>query len=204
MDLPADLDVPEFRCFAASQEAVYPSVRKSRWHNYELLRAAAVSDPASCAGMRDLIAASLDDQPLLPKVRVHVSGDFFSQHYLQAWLQAAAMRPQQIFYCYTKSLSYWYQLKDQVPSNFYLTASYGGGLDEMIAQHPRTFYRYAKVVYTTNEAMAMGLPIDHDDSHCLSDRPFALLVHGTQRKGSEAGAAIRARRKEGLFSGYKA
>jgi len=28
----------EFRCFAASQEAVYPSVRKSRWGNFDLLR----------------------------------------------------------------------------------------------------------------------------------------------------------------------
>ena len=30
--------VPNYRCFAASQEAQYPNVRKARWHNYDLLR----------------------------------------------------------------------------------------------------------------------------------------------------------------------
>src|SRR5690349_4793616 len=28
----------EFRCFAASDEQIRPSVRKARWHNFELLR----------------------------------------------------------------------------------------------------------------------------------------------------------------------
>lgn len=28
----------EFRCFAATQEAVYPNVRIQRWHNFNLLK----------------------------------------------------------------------------------------------------------------------------------------------------------------------
>jgi hypothetical protein len=51
-------------------------------------------------------------------------------------------------------------------------------------------------------ANAAGLEVDHDDSHCFGDKPFALLVHGTQPKGSIWGAAIRARRALKQFSGY--
>ena len=28
-----------------------------------------------------------------------------------------------------------------------------------------------------------GNEIDKDDSHCFKDEPFALLIHGTQKKG---------------------
>lgn len=37
--------------------------------------------------------------------RIHVSGDFFSQHYLNVWSQVIASRPWQKFWCYTRSFS---------------------------------------------------------------------------------------------------
>jgi hypothetical protein len=46
------------------------------------------------------------------------------------------------------------------------------------------------------------LEIDHDDSHCLGDKPFALLVHGSQRAGTEASKALSQRKKDGDFVGY--
>ena len=55
---------------------------------------------------------------------------------------------------------------------------------------------------TEQEAIDLGLEVDHDDSHCFGDKPFALLVHGSQPAGSEAGAAIAQRKKEGGFVGY--
>jgi hypothetical protein len=57
-------------------------------------------------------------------------------------------------------------------------------------------------VYTEKQAAELGLEIDHDDSHCLGDKPFALLVHGSQRAGTEASQAISQRKKEGGFVGY--
>jgi hypothetical protein len=56
-----------FRCFAAADEARLPNVRRSRWHNFDLLR------NESREGMCSLILASL---PLDAKlVRLHVSRD---------------------------------------------------------------------------------------------------------------------------------
>ena len=79
----------------------------------------------------------------------------------------------------------WYNLRNEIPDNFYLTASYGGDEDRMLIKHPKVYKRIAYVVYTEQEAIDRGLEIDHDDSHCFGDKPFALLVHGSQPAGSE-------------------
>jgi hypothetical protein len=64
------------------------------------------------------------------------------------------------------------------------------------------FQRVAYVVYTEEQAAELGLEIDHNDDHCLGDKPFALLVHGSQRAGSEAMQAVTQRKKDGGFVGY--
>jgi hypothetical protein len=121
---------------------------------------------------------------------------------MKAWMMVAQERSQQKFYAYTKSLGMWYNLRDFIPSNFYLTASFGGTLDYLIFKYPNVFQRVAYVVYTEKDAATQGLEIDHDDSHCLGDKPFALLVHGSQRAGSDASQAIFQRKKNGGFVGY--
>ncbi len=135
-------------------------------------------------------------------VRIHESGDFWTENYMKAWLKVAAIRPYQKFYAYTKSLGMWLSLQDYIPDNFFLTASHGGTLDYLIPNHKDVFQRISYVVYTEEQAAELGLEIDHDDSHCLGDKPFALLVHGSQRAGSDASKAISARKKAGKFVGY--
>jgi hypothetical protein len=191
----------EFRCFAAMAE-VRPNVREARWHNWDLIRETIHANGNQAILLRDLIDLSLSMQPPKELVRVHESGDFFTENYLKAWLMVAKQRPKQKFYAYTKSLGMWLNLRDIIPSNFYLTASCGGTLDYLIPKHQDVFQRIAYVVYTEQEAAERGLEIDHDDSHCLGDKPFALLVHGSQRAGSAASAAVSQRKKEGGFVGY--
>ena len=211
MDLSVPGEVPSYRCFAASQEAQYTNVRKARWHNYELLRAVSMDLPhhEAAEAMADIIQRSFlyyDGSTRFNgyDVRIHESGDFFNESYFYAWINVANYFPTRRFYAYTKSLDIWLLYSESIPSNLYLTASYGGHLDSMIDKYPHVFTRYARVVYTPAEAMALGLPVDHDDSHCFGESPFALLVHGTQAKGSDAGAAIRQRRRQGQFAGYSA
>jgi hypothetical protein len=152
--------------------------------------------------LRDLIDLSLTMQPPKELVRVHESGDFWTENYMKAWLMVAAQRPKQKFYAFTKSLGMWYNLRDVIPSNFYLTASQGGTLDYLIGKYSDVFTRVAYVVYTEEQAEKLGLQIDHDDSHCLGNKSFALLVHGSQRAGSDASKAISQRKREGKFIGY--
>lgn len=202
-DLPqfTGTEADEFRCFAAMAE-VRPAVRAARWHNWDLIRETMHSNGNQAVLIRDLIETSLLMCPPRKLVRVHESGDFWTENYMKAWIMVARQRPQQQFYAFTKSLGMWLALADLIPDNFYLTASYGGTLDYLIPKHPKVFQRVAYVVYTEEEAAARGLEIDHDDSHCLGNKPFALLVHGSQRAGSDASKAISQRKKEGGFVGY--
>jgi hypothetical protein len=191
----------DYRCFAAMAET-RPTVREARWHNWDLLRETIHMNGNQAVLLRALIDLSLLMQPDKKLIRIHESGDFWTENYMRAWFMVAASRPHQKFYAYTKSLGMWLNLKDILPSNFYLTASQGGTLDYLIPKYPEVFQRIAYVVYTEEEAQERGLEIDHDDSHCLGDKPFALLVHGSQRAGSDAMKALTQRKKEGKFVGY--
>jgi hypothetical protein len=185
----------EFRCFAASSEVQYDAVFHNRQHNFKTIVEALKS--GNCA---DLINTELQKarKKSTKLVRIHESGDFFNAAYLQAWVMVAMHNPDLKFYCYSKNLPLFVGL--ELPSNFYMTASYGGKFDYLIDEG--VFTRYSKVFMTEADANAAGLIVDHDDSHCFEAAPFALLVHGTQPKGSDWGKAIRQRRQAGQFGGY--
>lgn len=164
-----------FRCFSASQEVLFKSVYRQRKHNLDLLKTCA----NDAQKMSDLILASLPKKAGV--IRIHVSGDFFTQAYFDAWLLVAKKRSDILFYAYTKSLPFWVKRADRIPSNLILTASYGGQRDELIDKHN---LRSAIVVEDESKAIELGLPIDHDDSLAASNGGnFALLLHGPQPKG---------------------
>jgi len=186
-------DGPEtkFRCFQASAEAVYPSLRNMVWNNFDAL----TKGPAR--KMDDLQLASLIEESLpgFDILRVHVGGDFFSQKYFDAWLEVARRNPSRIFYAYTKSIKFWVQRFDEIPENFVLTASRGGTHDFLIDEF---MLKEAVVVFSEEEAEEKGLEIDHDDYHAAFGKEnFALLLHGTQPKGSDASEALKKLRKAG-------
>ncbi len=181
----------KFRCFSATSENIFTKTRQQRWHNFDLLR------KLDEQGMINLIHNSIPKQAT--KIRIHVSGDFFSQKYFNAWLEVAKQNPDRLFYAYTKSLQYWVARINDIPSNFVLTASKGGKLDNLIKEHN---LRFAEVVYTIEKAEELGLEIDHDDSHAMKQgKSFALLIHGTQSPKSEASKALTENRKNGIM-GY--
>src|SRR5262249_4062106 len=146
----------EFRCFSASQEVNYSTVRASRWHNLEALKGKTTEQMAA------LILAALPRKATT--VRIHVSGDFFSLAYLDAWWLVARMRPDLVFYFYTKSLRYWLARLDLIGDghtpgtipNVVPTASRGGRDDALIDAHG---LRSAVVVFSEQEAAGKGLSL---------------------------------------------
>ena len=120
-------------------------------------------------------------------MRVHVGGDYFSKKYLQAWIEVAKRNPDKVFYSYSKSLHLFKEFA--LPENLVLTASRGGKHDDLIDLHG---WKEALVVYSEQEAIDKGLEIDHDDEHAaFGEDDFALLIHGTQPKGSAAAVALK-------------
>jgi hypothetical protein len=181
----------KIRCYAATAENLFRVVRTSRWHNFELLRGKSIPE------MVLLINNSLPRKGI-KLVRIHASGDFFSQAYFDAWLIVAIMNPNLIFYGYTKALDYWIARLPIMPANFRLVASLGGRLDHLAKPNG---LRTALIVW--KESDAGTLPIDHDDSHCWNySGDFAILLHNTQRAESDAGKAWHQIKTKGR-GGYK-
>ena len=176
----------EFRCFQASAEAVYPSLRKAVWHNMDLIDAILKDHKIENKwyAIAELICDSL---PKADIYRVHVGGDYFNYNYLVAWSQVAKRFPDRIFYSYTKSVHLWEKLHGLAP-NLILTASRGGHFDSKIEENA---FKCAEVVFSEQEAIDKGLEIDHDDEHAAFGKSsFALLLHGVQPKGSRASKAL--------------
>ena len=86
----------KFRCFQASSEALYPSLRAMVWSNLDLLDSVINNGVDAIA---DLIHASLPKK--FDILRVHVGGDYFNRDYLAAWCEVAKRNPEKIFYSYT-------------------------------------------------------------------------------------------------------
>ena len=178
-----------FRCYAASQENQYPNVYKARKYNHDLILKSLMNDNGIKSNTIDLINKSIQKHITknIDKVRIHSSGDFFNGEYLRVWLSVARLNKNLKFYCYSKSL-HLFGTNVSIPDNFFLTASLSGKMDRLI--HAGYFKRYAIVVNSEAEAIKKGIEhigkpyeIDKDDSHCFKKDPFALLIHGTQKKG---------------------
>ena len=183
------------RCYAATAENLFLSIRRSRWHNFEMLRAC-----KSVTEMADLIDKSLPRKEV-KLCRIHASGDFYSQDYFDAWVEVAKRNPHILFYGYTKALPFWIARLGHLPDNFKLVASYGGRYDNLVRPYK---LRFAVVVFSELQAEKFWrLPIDHDDSHAYTGTGnFCILLHNTQPAGTGAAKAWHKIKTQGR-GGYK-
>lgn len=191
-------DGPEcmFRCFAASNEAYSPDLRRMVWDNLMALQEC--GEDSAC--IEDKLTLAVFNAPVPPQlIRVHVSGDFYGPGYVEAWRRVAKTFDGIRFYAYTKSLPYvlprWLR---GWPENFALTYSHGGKWDKAAAEERLS---QAYVVLNEQQAAERNLPIDTDDTHAAlnvfddASKSFALLIHGTQPKGSRAALALNILRR---------
>lgn len=193
----------EFRCFSASQEALYTNVYNNREHNYNLIlniiKDKSLNSNAKSEAIYKLFVKSLPSLHKWSILRLHVGGDIFCQEYFDALIMLANNFKTHIFYAYTKSIHFWVKRLDKIPDNFKLTASHGGKYDDLIDKYN---LKSVKVIMSEEEAEMYNLEIDHDDSHAYDGNDnFALLLHGSQPKGSVAAKAKIELAKNG-WTGY--
>jgi|TARA_R100000951_G_C2576632_1_gene160528 hypothetical protein len=142
-----------YKCYAASSER-FPAVRDSRWGNFEQSKVSI---------------------PQLPKkveaVRIHASGDFYSQEYFDKWIEFCKDNKDVEFWAYTKSLNFWTKRLDEIPDNLTLTASWGGKFDYMIDKH-----KLKNALVIRKEMLKDNMIIDtNDDVARQKDVSFYLL-----------------------------
>lgn len=121
-------------CYAKQGRYGMPSVMAARLHNLELSLAPGFVEKV----MEDLVSLTSRRKPITV-VRLHDSGDFYSQRYLDDWGRIAAWMPSVEVYAYTKSHHLDFS---RIPSNLRVIQSLGGRFDHLIdlgRQHSRIF-----------------------------------------------------------------
>lgn len=108
-------------CYALKAERVYPSARHSREKNLLFSKR---------EDFVQQIVSYLEKRPETI-VRLHESGDFYSQHYLEAWKAIARSLPSKTFYAYTKSY-YMPHFWDNMPDNMRIIQSVESRFPHMV------------------------------------------------------------------------
>ena len=117
-------------CYAKQGHYVKPNVVAARKHNLKR---------SMQAGFIQKVVDDLSRFKKVNVVRIHDSGDFYSQNYLDKWIAIARAVPHIIFYAYTKSLKLDLS---KAPANLRITQSLGGkhdGLVNLNRPHSRIF-----------------------------------------------------------------
>ena len=165
-------------CYATQGNYRYPSVVKSYRNNLELTK-----DVQSFMESMRLDLEAFERKALraklIPAVRIHTSGDFYSKEYLYAWIGLICMHPGIQFYAYTKQLPL--VRKAPKPVNLTLIFSEGGIHDSSISLTDR----HARVFSSRDELVQSGYDDASDDDTVafLSESgKIGLLYHGAARR----------------------
>jgi hypothetical protein len=150
-----DIKKGQYRCYAASAER-FPAVRQHRWGNFDLVKKGGIPKiPEDCKA-----------------IRIHASGDFFSQQYFDMWIQLAKDNPEIEMWAFTKSIQYWVNRINDIPENLVMTASYGGRQDDLIEKHNLKNV----IVYASQNLVPKDRQVDNNDDWArIPNTNFALL-----------------------------
>lgn len=135
-------------------------------------------------------------------VRIHDSGDFFSEEYALAWIDLARQFPQILFYAYTKEVTMFRKLDStiMIPANFRWLYSMGGKQDHLLDLDTE---RHAEVFPTEEEISEAGYQ-SQDASDLLAillpttrvGIPANNIKHFKKRMGSGTFGSIQQDRDE--------
>jgi hypothetical protein len=124
-------------------------------------------------------------------MRIHSSGEFYNDKYIKSWVAIAKNTPSTIYYGYTKNLKAFEKLNKL--SNVHITFSIGGTDDKTFFKNvKRGKYgkdvSYCIIVTDESQALKLNVPIIcesvmDDMEYIINKKPFALKIHGTQKKG---------------------
>lgn len=114
-------------CYARVGTYQFPAVKAKHQRNL----ARYLDDPQQWEA--DILAELAAPKYRDGKLRVHDSGDYFSDDYTLAWLSIARATPHTLFYSYTKEVSRFRRLVEpDPPDNFRWVYSYGGKEDHLL------------------------------------------------------------------------
>tara|TARA_R100001082_G_scaffold23430_1_gene11407 strand:- start:252 stop:974 length:723 start_codon:yes stop_codon:yes gene_type:complete len=166
-------------CFARSGHYLFNRRKENEWDNY------ITTQMPQFISMMNHELRNL--KPTL--IRIHDSGDFYSDTYFMQWLLVARMNPSHYFYAYTKSWEetrHWRYLhaNDLQPDNFQLVYSYGGKHDDKLTAYNQDNHNplpVSKIFKTEEEAIkAAYTPSPTDLEAIQSVSKIGLIYHNNK------------------------
>jgi hypothetical protein len=126
-------------------------------------------------------------------VRIHDSGDFFSDSYFELWIDIAKENPHVFFYAYTKEVTM--VKRYELPENFVIIFSMGGTQDHLVDKEND---RHADV-FPSMEALIEAGYTDQEDSDLLAatlpTNKIGIVVnnisHLKKRQGNETFSSLQ-------------
>jgi len=107
-------------------------------------------------------------------LRIHDSGDFYSNEYINKWLTIAKANKDVIFYAYTKSIPLFEKIN--LPKNFIVIYSYGSKVDNLIDVSK---HRHARIFDNENDLIKEGyINASKNDLNAIrSNKKVGLIFH---------------------------
>lgn len=175
-------------CYARNGTFLFPSAKKAHANNLKMV----------LDNLEEWCAAMIGE--LSHKryrggkyVRIHDSGDFFSDAYLEAWIYIAQTIPDVTFYCYTKEVSRFKRIvesKSPAVENFRYLYSLGGLEDYLIDKEND---RHAEV-FPTAKALDDAGYFNQEESDILA------ITAPTNKIGIVANNISSFRKKQGVLT----
>ncbi len=161
-------------CYARNGTFLFPTAKKAHANNLKMV----LDD---LVGWQSAMIEELSHKRYRggKYVRIHDSGDFFSDEYLEAWIYIARVIPDVTFYAYTKEVSRFKRIADKeyysstaqpagmqrlTPKNFLYLYSLGGLEDHLIDLEND---RHAEV-FPTAEALEAAGYFNQEESDLLA------------------------------------
>ena len=107
-------------------------------------------------------------------LRIHDSGDFYSNEYINKWITIAKENKDVIFYAYTKSIPLFE--KNNLPENFIVIYSYGSKVDNLIDPNK---HRHSKIFDNESQLLKEGyINASKNDLNAIqNNKKVGLIFH---------------------------
>jgi hypothetical protein len=175
-------------CYARSGTYNFSNVKAAHTRNLELI----LDNPI---GWKLRLNAELKTKRYQggKSVRIHDSGDFFSDAYFEIWLEIANDNPNVFFYAYTKEVAM--VKRYELPKNFVIIFSMGGTQDHLVDKEND---RHADV-FPSLEALQEAGYTDQEESDLLAatlpTNKIGIVVnnikHLKKRQGQETFGSLQ-------------
>jgi hypothetical protein len=157
-------------CYARKAERCYPNVLPFREFNLELTRKPKL--------FRQVISAQLYRAKRIMPVRIHSSGDFYCQRYINNWTRIIDDFSDRIFYAYTKAKRIFDFSEIESLPNFNLINSIVNR--KFLNYGPENYIRWLKRefgCYICPVTMDKRLKCNHDCTHCHTKAHVVFKKH---------------------------